>query len=182
MEKRMISFLIKIASIFLLPAFIACSTGHKNEKEEKVSTGSEKTDVSSTKNVPTIEDGWQETNSGDSTRQKHLKDKITLFEGLLVNRKRIYNKFYPQIQDAFLFEDKFYLKALFPLDYSGKIEFAFPEYPDFVLTKIGEQAYQVVINDALDLNRVVFHLQYLPSKKDSLVRTDYTFTHVVYGE
>lgn len=178
----MISSLIKIASIFLLPAVFACSTGNKNKKEEEVSARTEKNEVRATKTKPIIANGWQETKSGDSTRQKHLIDNITLFESLLVNRKRIYNKFYPQIQDAFLFEDKFYLKALFPLDYSGKIEFAFPEYPDHVLTKIGERAYQVVINDALDLNRVVFHFQYLPSEKDSLVRTDYTFTHVVYGE
>ncbi|MFO7823736.1 MAG: hypothetical protein R6V72_07330 [Cyclobacterium sp.] len=128
------------------------------------------------------QNGWVAEKDGDSTRQKHLEGKITLFESLLVNKERIYNKFYPQVQDAFLFEDKFYLKARFPLGFSGKIEFTFPEYPDYVLTKIGEQAYQIVINNALDLNRVVFDLQYLPSEKDSLVHTDYCFTHVVYGE
>ncbi|WP_162343440.1 hypothetical protein [Cyclobacterium salsum] len=170
----------------VFPLFLLCwlgTLGCKPKKKEKTSENSTWKEIIIQDNQASAHlDGWVEVKNGDSTRQQYLDDEITVFESLLVDEKRIYNEFYPLIQDAFLFEDKFYLKARFPLAYSGEIEFTFPEFPDYVLTKIGEQAYQVVINNALDLNDVLFDLHYLPSETDSLVRTEYSFTHVVFEE
>lgn len=176
----------KKLSRVVFPLFLLCwigNVGCKPKKEEKASGISATEEIIIRENQPSTDrSSWVSVQAGDSTRQKHLENGISYFESLLVKEKRIYNKFYPKIQDAFLFEDKFYLKAQFSLRYSGELKFSLPEYPDYVLTKIGEQTYQVVINDALDLNRVVFELHYLPSEEDSLVRTDYSFTHVVFQE
>ncbi|MDN3689688.1 hypothetical protein [Cyclobacterium jeungdonense] len=170
----------------VFPLFLLCwvwTLGCKPKKEEKASRISATEEGIIKDSQPsTHQNRWVVVQDGDSTRQKYQEGGITYFESLLVKEKRIYNTFYPLIQDAFLFEDKFYLKTRFPLDYSGEIEFTFPEYPDYVLTKIGDQAYQLVINNALDLNHVLFDLHYLPSETDSLVRTDYSFTHVVFEE
>lgn len=178
MEKKLGKVVLQV---FLLCAIWTPGCNPKTEEKSRGINASKEIIIQQSKPSPN-QNGWVVVQHGDSTRQKYLEDRTTLFESLLVSRERINNKFYPQIQDAFLFEDKFYLKARFPLDYSGEIEFTFPEYPDYVLTKIGEQTFQAVINDALDLNRVVFDLHYRPSEKDSLVPTDYSFTHVVFGE
>lgn len=176
----------KKLSKVVFPLFLFCwlgTLGCKPKEEEKTSGNTVREEIIIQESQPSAHlNGWVVVQDGDSTRQQHLEGKITVFESLLVNDQRIYNKFYPLIQDAFLFEDKFYLKARFPLAYRGEIKFSFPEYPDYVLTKIGEQAYQVVINNALDLNHVLFDLHYLPSETDSLVRTEYSFTHVVFEE
>ncbi|SHM38941.1 hypothetical protein SAMN04488057_101293 [Cyclobacterium lianum] len=170
-------------SVLLLFLFCWIGSGCNPNKDAKNSKRYLEEAISAPNtNVSPRKKGWFEEEEGDSTRQKHLEDNIILYESLLVNGARIYNKFYPQILDAFLFEDKFYLKARFPLEYPGQIQFTFPEYPDYVVTNTGKQAYQVVINDALDLNRVLFQLQYIPSTEDSLVSTHYSFTHVVFAE
>ncbi|WP_375584436.1 hypothetical protein [Cyclobacterium xiamenense] len=175
MEKKLRGTLL--AFVCSASLFTACA---KNNEQRQ-----EKLEVSRGTSAGRAEDvakktGWYEKSEGDSTWQAQWLDGNLFYESTRVRNKRIHNKFYPKIQDAFLFEDKFYLKASFPLKYGGEIQFDFPEYPDYTLTRIGEQSFQVVINDALDLDRVIFSLDYLPAEEDSLVPTHYRFTHVVF--
>jgi len=166
----------------MMPVIFACENGqHKGPVKEKVTDVLKSTGRTAT-NSSNKENSWQERVAGDSTIKRQYLSGRMYFESLKVAEKKIYNRFFPRIRDAFLFEDKFYLKADFPLSFAGKVNFNLPECPDYVLSHIGENAYQIVINDALDLNRVLFEITYHPAEKDSLILSEFTYTHVVYEE
>ncbi|SEJ12338.1 hypothetical protein SAMN05192553_102505 [Cyclobacterium xiamenense] len=178
MEKKLRRTLLLIALACGTGLYTACSK--KNERSYRKQEVAD--EVTGQAAEVAGQSGWFDKTEGDSTWQTYWQNGKRYYESIWVLDKRVGNKFFPKIQDAFLFEDKFYLKATFPVAYAGEIQFTFPEYPDYTLNRIGEQAFQVVINDALDLNRVVFSLEYLPSENDSLEPTRYSFTHVVFQE
>ncbi|MEX2511487.1 MAG: hypothetical protein WD398_01165 [Cyclobacteriaceae bacterium] len=123
---------------------------------------------------------YQESNNGLLLKKQIFGNGHLLYESLYREGKVTKNHFYPKIIDAFLFEDKYYLKMRFPLPFQGKISFTLPENPDYESTKLGPNYYQLVINDALDLDQVKLRIKYQPAERDSLIREEYTFTHVVF--
>ncbi|GAB3008261.1 hypothetical protein GCM10027284_28400 [Cyclobacterium sediminis] len=125
--------------------------------------------------------GFSHIVEGDSILQRiHLNDKLQ-YESLIVEEKRVYNNIYPNINDSFLFEDKYYLKISYSIPFSGTIETTIPECPDYVLTPLDNGILQVVIYNALDLSAVDLKFNYFPSEKDSLVSSEYFFNHVIFN-
>lgn len=110
------------------------------------------------------------------------KNNTCYYKSTFSREERIDNVLYPKIQDAFLFEDKFYMKVSFPIVHAGKVTFMFPEIQDYVMTETEPDKYQIVINDALDLNRIRFHIEYHPAKTDSLVKSSFSYEYVIFEE
>lgn len=111
-----------------------------------------------------------------------VKDGRPIYQATYRDQKKTKNKLLPQIQDSFLFEDKYYLKVYFPFPYRGKISIEFENDPEYVLTLVDDQKYQLVINHALDLNRIDFKFHYEPAAADTLVKTTYSYTYVIMEE
>lgn len=117
---------------------------------------------------------------GDSTFHKIYEDGLLLYQAVEIKGKPLFNHFYPLIRDAFLFEDKYYLKISFLIKVSGDISFALPDNPDYEKTQLAASQHQIVINDALDLDRIKFRLTYRPSDRDSLIASTYTYQYVIF--
>ncbi|HSI74749.1 MAG TPA: hypothetical protein VK957_02590 [Lunatimonas sp.] len=108
-----------------------------------------------------------------------VKDGRSIYEATYKDQKKIDNRLIPWIQDSFLFEDKYYLKVYFPFPYPGKMNIKLENDPEYVLTPLKDQHYQVVINHALDLNRVDFKFHYEPATADSLIETTFSHSYVI---
>lgn len=117
--------------------------------------------------------------SGNLTSHTLVKDGRPVYLATYLNQKKISNHLLPWIQDAFLFEDKYYLKVYFPFPYRGKINIELKNDPEYVLTPVEDQKYQVVINHALDLNHVDFIFHYKPAAADTLVETTFSYSYVM---
>ncbi|MFC4874121.1 hypothetical protein [Negadavirga shengliensis] len=128
----------------------------------------------------TEKEGFYSEKDGESIVQMIYAENNCYYESTISEGVRINNFFYPKIQDAFLFEDKFYLKVSFPVDHAGKVAFSLPRIRDYVKTAIEPEKHQVVINDALDLSQIEFELTYHPAEGDTLVKTEYSFMYVIF--
>lgn len=106
----------------------------------------------------------------------HLAYKEDYLEGVKVE-----NQLYPTILEGFLFEDKYYAKIKFPINYKGNLKMMVKDY-QAVVRPLDHQTFQLVINDALDLSSYTLILSYHPAEQDSLVRSDYLYTQVVFAD
>ena len=120
--------------------------------------------------------------TGNLIRHTWVKEGRPIYQATYRNQQKISNKLFPQIQDSFLFEDKYYLKIYFPFPYRGKIGIELENDPEYVLTPVEDQLYQVVINHALDLNRVDFLFHYQPAATDTLVETTFPYSFVIMDD
>lgn len=117
--------------------------------------------------------------SGNLLAHSLVRNGREIYKAAYINNRKVSNMLYPLIQDAFLFEDKYYLKVYFPFPYRGAMHIGLNNDPEYVLTPLEHQKYQVVINHALDLARVDFTFDYLPAAVDTLVETRFSFTYVI---
>jgi hypothetical protein len=178
MEKKLSPSIISFFTIIFLMANLFSCDRNKTPSDNPTDTILGK---SRAETEPITQgEGFYMVTKGDSVLQKGYVDGKLHFESLLIKGNRIYNHIYPEINDAFLFEDKYYLKINYPLPFSGSIKTALPDCPDYVLTPIGEEILQLVIYNALDLETIDFEFSYIPSEKDSLVPSAYPFEFVAF--
>ncbi|WP_158855929.1 hypothetical protein [Lunatibacter salilacus] len=116
---------------------------------------------------------------GNLTIHTLVKDGRSIYEATYKDQRKIDNRLLPRIQDSFLFEDKYYLKVYFPFPYQGKMNIELENDPEYVITSVEDQKYQVVINHALDLNRVDFRFHYEPAAADTLIETTFSYSYVI---
>lgn len=102
-----------------------------------------------------------------------------IYQGKYENRIKADNQLYPQFVEEFFFEDKYYAKIRFPLAYKGQLKVQVIGY-QAIISPLPDQTFQLVINDALDLNGYDLKLTYHSAAQDTLVGSEYTFTHIVY--
>lgn len=119
---------------------------------------------------------------GNLTSHTLVKDGRPIYEATYKDSRKTENALLPWIQDSFLFEDKYYLKVYFPFPYRGKMGIELENDPEYVITSVEDQKYQVVINHALDLNRVDFMFHYKPAAADTLVETTFSFSYVIMDD
>jgi hypothetical protein len=178
MEKKLSPTIISFFSLILLIAgFFSCNENKPvsdNPMDHPIGKNSDKKDSINQR------EGFYVETKEDSIIQQEFSEGRLYFESLLIKGNRIYNHIYPEISDAFLFEDKYYLKISYPIPFSGNIKTVLPDCPDYVLTPIGEDILQVVIYNALDLETIDFKFSYIPSEKDSLVRSEYLFKYIAF--
>nr|MBI1231455.1 hypothetical protein [Cytophagales bacterium] len=160
--------------------------GCRNEPEH-VTTQVEKAD-NTTKTVPSQQpfpsqlrdgDSLERDDSGNLLAHSLVRNGREIYKATYIDNRKVSNTLYPLIQDAFLFEDKYYLKVYFPYPYRGTMNIELSDDPEYVLTPLENQKYQVVINHALDLHRVDFTFRYIPAEVDTLVETRFSFTYVI---
>ena len=178
MEKKLIPAILPYFTVIILVSNLWSCNGNKTSSDSLTDYTIEKNN-SETEPI-TQSEGFYVVTKGDSVLQKAYVNGKLHFKSLLVKGNRIYNHIYPEINDAFLFEDKYYLKINYPLPFSGSIKTALPDCPDYVLTPIREDILQVVIYNALDLKTIDFEFRYIPSVKDSLVPSAYPFEFVAF--
>ena len=180
MEKKLTLPAIILLLIFSLSAILlGCNT--KGEKPLSINNRSSGLEPNNATIEPeTQPEGFHTLVKGDSIIQRIFLDGKLHFESLLLESERVYNHLYPEISDSFLFEDKYYLKLSYPIPFSGTIKTAIPDSPDYVLTPLSEDIIQVVVYNALDLKVINFKFDYLPSEKDSLVRSAYPLKYVAF--
>lgn len=103
------------------------------------------------------------------------------YEGIYTGQEKYMDKLYPQIIEEFFFEDKYYAKIRFPMSHKGQINLKVKESGTPVIQQLDKGTFQVVINDALDLDKFKLELEYLPAPSDTLVPTQYSYTHQIYN-
>lgn len=156
------------------------SLDNKNQEQEPANSSSGLVlDIKSEEQKPVLEEGNNIHLDGHFTIHTLVKDGRSIYEATYKDHKKTENKLLPWIQDSFLFEDKYYLKVYFPFPYLGKMSIELENDPEYVLTPVEDQKYQVVINHALDLNRVDFRFHYVPSAADTLVETTFSYSYVI---
>jgi len=166
--------------------FIGC--GQKtdtdtNRKEQEHTTQESKSDLK----IPTPEEpkpqvegnSIQVDESGNLISHTVVEEGRPVYRATYKDQQKISNQLLPWIQDSFLFEDKYYLKVYFPFPYRGKITIELENDPEYVLTTVEDQTYQLVINHALDLNRVDFNFHYSPAAADTLVESTFSYRYVI---
>src|SRR5690606_15215246 len=104
-----------------------------------------------------------------------------VYEGEYVNQVKKEDKLYPWVIEEFLFEDKYYAKIRFPYTFQGNMKVEVKGY-QAVITSLPDQTFQLVINDALDLNGFDLLLSYHAAAQDTLLDTKYTHKHHIYGD
>ncbi len=102
-----------------------------------------------------------------------------IYEGEYDNKAKKANQLYPKFVEEFFFEDKYYAKIRFPIAFQGELSVQVIGY-QAVVTLLPDQTFQLVINDALDLNKYDLRLKYQPAAQDTLVGSEYMFRHIVY--
>lgn len=110
--------------------------------------------------------------------QKFIGGKL-VYEATYDSGKKVTDRLIPLIQDAFLSEDKFYLKIHFPIPYPGEMQIDLEGHHDYALTTIDSQTYQLMVNDALDLDRINLVFDYFPAERDTLLSASYTHQFVI---
>ncbi len=102
------------------------------------------------------------------------------YEGFYKGQEKYLNKLYPLFIEEFFFEDKYYAKLRFPMDYRGQIIVKLKDRGSPVIEQLEEHTFQLVINDALDLNGFELELSYHPAPSDTLVYSHYFYPHLIY--
>jgi len=109
-----------------------------------------------------------------------FREGVKFYEGLYQGGEKHLNKLYPHFLEEFFFEDKYYAKVRFPLEYPGQLEVGIKNRGNFTIGDLGDNTFQLVINDALDLNGYELELNYQPAVLDTLVSSLYSYPHIIY--
>lgn len=105
---------------------------------------------------------------------------VKVYEGFYKGDEKHLNKLYPHFLEEFFFEDKYYAKVKFLLDHAGQMDVRVNNLGNPVIEYLGDNTFQLVINDALDLNGYEFELNYLSAVGDTLVSSSYSYPHIIY--
>lgn len=105
----------------------------------------------------------------------------TWYEGIYSGQEKYLDKLYPLFIEEFFFEDKYYAKIRFPLDHAGQMTLRVKDRGTPVIEKLDKATFQLVINDALDLDGFVLDLEYQPASSDTLVPSRYSHSHQIYN-
>ena len=183
MEKKLVLQDLTILLIFSLLAATSFACKPKDEKLSPINDNSSpiKPSTEVIKATSKKTEGFHNIVKGDSIVQRLFLNEKLHYESLILDGKRVYNHIYPKISDSFLFEDKYYLKISYPIPFSGTIETTIPDCPDYVLTDLDNDILQIVIYNALDLSNIDLKFNYSPSKKDSLVSSEYLLNYVIFN-
>jgi hypothetical protein len=111
----------------------------------------------------------------DKQRQTHYKSGRKIYEAEYNKDGKVSSRVIPRVEDAFLHEDKFYLKVILPFGLAGEIKAVTSLKKPLYLTKIDNLTYQVSLHEALDLERFNLTLHYLPAPEDSILAWEKTF-------
>lgn len=120
------------------------------------------------------------TTNGSLNSHQLFKEGIKVYEGFYQGGKKHLNKLYPHFLEEFFFEDKYYAKVRFLLDYPGQLVVRIRDRGTPVIENLGDNTFQLVINDALDLNGYELELSYKPAVRDTLVSSSYSYTHIIF--
>lgn len=102
------------------------------------------------------------------------------YEGFYKGQRKCLNKLYPLFIEEFFFEDKYYAKLRFPMEYRGQIIVKLKDRGSPVIEQLEDHTFQLVINDALDLNGFELEVSYHPAPSDTLVCSHYLYPHLIY--
>lgn len=104
-----------------------------------------------------------------------------IYQGKYEEKVKKNNELYPQFVEEFFFEDKYYAKIRFTFAYRGEIKVQVQGY-QAEISPLPDRTFQLVVNDALDLDAFDLNLTYQPGAQDTLVGSEYTITHIVYED
>ena len=121
----------------------------------------------------------KENNGGLSSHQL-FRDGVKIYEGFYQGDIKEHNKLYPYFLEEFFFEDKYYAKVRFLLNYPGQVEVQVKGQGHPVIEYLGDNTFQLVINDALDLNKYKLELSYQQAVRDTLIAFSYVYPHIIY--
>ncbi len=111
----------------------------------------------------------------DKQRQTHYKSGRVVYEADFDKEGKISSQVHPKLDDAFLHEDKFYLKVILPFYLAGELKASTNLRNPLYITKIDSLMFQVALHEALDLEEVEVTLQYLPASNDSILVWEKTY-------
>lgn len=119
----------------------------------------------------------------DKTLKSHQyrKEGKLLYEAFYKGGEKYSNKLYPVFVEEFFFEDKYYTKIKFPLAYPGQLQIKVKDKGSPFINQMEDNTFQLVINDALDLNAYKLEFTYHPAQQDTLVNSTYSIEHTIYS-
>ena len=170
--------------LLVILAVLAWRCSEKAERTEAQVEKADKTTQTAPSQQPTRKelpegDILERDGSGNLLAHSLVQNGREIYKATYAANRKVSNMLSPRVQDAFLFEDKYYLKVYFPFPYKGAMHIELNNDPEYVLTPLENQKYQLVINHALDLQRVDFTFRYIPAAVDTLVETQFSFTYVI---
>lgn len=113
--------------------------------------------------------------------QQFRKDGKLLYEASYKEGEKYSNKLYPVFIEEFFFEDKYYAKIKFPLAYRGLLQTKIKGQGSPFINQLEDNTFQLVINNALDLNAYELQFTYHPAQQDTLVSSTYSIKHAIYA-
>ena len=131
-------------------------------------------------NILVFENSTPTENNGHLSSHQLFRGGIKVYEGFYQKGDKHLNKLYPHFLEEFFFEDKYYAKVNFFLDYPGQMEVGVKNRGNPIIKDLGDNTFQLVINDALDLNEYELELNYKPTAEDTLVAFSYVYPHIIY--
>ena len=118
---------------------------------------------------------------GNLKSHQYAKQGKLLYEGFYKGKEKYFNKLYPLFVEEFFFEDKYYAKLKFPIDYLGQLLVKVKNSGSPLIDQLEDNIFQIVINDALDLNAYELDITYHPAQQDTMVNSTYSFEHTIYS-
>lgn len=113
--------------------------------------------------------------------QQFRKEGKLLYEASYKEGEKYSNKLYPVFVEEFFFEDKYYAKIRFPLAYRGQLQTQVKDQGSPFINQLEGNTFQLVINNALDLNAYELEFTYHPAPQDTLVSSTYNVEHAIYS-
>ncbi len=160
--------------LFFCAAVLQCCTSEENKKKSAPSNSEKEDQLSQEQRTPDYGITWTEI-PPDQQKQTHYKSGNVIYEAIYNKDGKISSQVFPHLEDAFLHEDKFYLKVILPFNLAGEIQANTPLNNPLYLTKIDKLTYQVSLHEALDLEKFKMTLTYLPASEDSILAWEKTF-------
>jgi len=185
--------------LFFCAAVLQCCTSEENKKKSAASNSEEEDQLSQEQRTPDYGITWTEIPPDqqkqthyqeqrtpdygitwteippDQQKQTHYKSGNVIYEAIYNKDGKISSQVFPHLEDAFLHEDKFYLKVILPFNLAGEIQANTPLNNPLYFTKIDKLTYQVSLHEALDLEKFKMTLTYLPASEDSILAWEKTF-------
>ncbi|WP_114747677.1 hypothetical protein [Pleomorphovibrio marinus] len=107
--------------------------------------------------------------SPEKQKQTRFRSGRKVYEAYFDNNNKVSNNIFPEITDAFLHEDKYYLKIVLPFPLKGEIQFENNKGKPLYATEIDSQIIQLSLHEVLDLEGFRLKMNYFPAQNDTIL-------------
>lgn len=156
--------ILQIMLLGTLYSLLSCSSAPENQSKENI------TEKEIPRKAPQPEHGetWEHV-SPEKQRQTIFRSGKKIYMAYFDRDGKISNSVFPEINDDFLHEDKFYLKIILPFALKGEMHFDNNKEKPLFATAIDSRIIQLSVHDVLDIEDFRLKMDYTPAPKDTIL-------------